>query len=370
MTGTMLRWGVIVAGALTLASCAGRVATAPTGQPATAGGSGETVAATTARGEATAEARASETALPPTDVTLMLDWVPNTNHTGIFVAQEAGYFADAGLEVKIIQPGEVLAQAAVASGAADFGVDFQEQVTMARADDRPLVSIAAIIQHNTSGFAARKDLGVNSPRDWAALRYGSFASPFEAPTLKALMTCDGGDFARLSIVDTGFADPLALLSEKRIDLAWIFYGWQGIQAARQGVDLDVVMMADQFDCVPDYYTPILITSEDTIARRPEVVRAFVGAVARGYRFAIDHPDEAAEALLRAAPELDRDLVRESQAWLSPRYAADAPRWGEQRREVWAAYARWMADNGVVNAMIDVDGAFTNAFLPAEGQRSP
>src|SRR3990170_1288263 len=98
-----------------------------------------------------------------TPVTLMLDWVPNTNHTGLFVAQHEGYFVDEGLQVEIVQPGEVYAEQAVAGGAADFGVSFQEQVTLARADDVPLVSIAAILQHNTSGFAARGGLGAQNP---------------------------------------------------------------------------------------------------------------------------------------------------------------------------------------------------------------
>jgi ABC-type nitrate/sulfonate/bicarbonate transport system substrate-binding protein len=299
----------------------------------------------------------------PAEVTLMLDWVPNTNHTGIFVAQEKGYFEEAGLDVEIIQPGEVFAQQAVVSGAADFGVDFQEQLTMARADGVPIVSIAAIIQHNTSGFASRAALGVESPAGWEGLRYGSYGGPFEEPTLRMLMECDGGDFGKLEIVNTGFADPLALLAEEQTDLAWIFYAWQGVQARQQGIDLNVVMMADWLDCIPDYYTPIFIASEQTVAERPEVVRAFLEAISRGYSFAIEHPDEAADILLKAAPELDEALVRESQAWLSPRYQADAPRWGEQKLSVWEDYAGWMAENGIIAGPIDAQAAFTNEFLP-------
>ncbi|OGO13449.1 MAG: ABC transporter substrate-binding protein, partial [Chloroflexi bacterium RBG_13_68_17] len=221
-----------------------------------------------------------------TPVTLMLDWVPNTNHTGIFVAQSRGYFAEAGLQVNIIQPGEVYAEQAVAAGAADFGVSFQEQITLARADAIPLVSIAAILQHNTSGFASRAELAAQSPADWAGLRYGSFGSPFEEPTLRVLMTCDGGDFSRLEIVETGFADPLSLLAEDQTDLAWIFFGWQGLQAEQLGIDLNIVMMQDWLDCIPDYYTPVLIASEATIAERPQIVRAFLQAVSRGYQEAI------------------------------------------------------------------------------------
>jgi ABC-type nitrate/sulfonate/bicarbonate transport system substrate-binding protein len=297
------------------------------------------------------------------EVTLMLDWVPNTNHTGIFVAQAQGYFEDAGLTVDIVEPGEVFAEQAVSAGAADFGISFQEQVTIARSDDVPLISIAALIQHNTSGFASRSELGVSSPKDWEGIRYGSFGSPFEEPTLRVLMECDGGRFNELEVVDTGFADPLALLSESQIDLAWIFYAWQGIQAELQGLDLNLVMMSDWFDCIPDYYTPILITNENMIQEQPETVRALLAALTRGYQFAIEDPSAAGDLLLDAVPELDRELVQASQAWISPRYQADAARWGEQRLEVWQAYADWMLENEIIVDAFQADQAMTNEFLP-------
>ncbi|MBL8046344.1 MAG: ABC transporter substrate-binding protein [Anaerolineales bacterium] len=298
-----------------------------------------------------------------TKVTLMLDWVPNTNHTGLFVARDKGYFAAEGLEVEIIQPGEVFAEQAVASGVADFGVSFQEQVTLARADNVPLVSIAAIIQNNTSGFASRATLNVQSAAQYAGLKYGSFGSPFEAPTLKALMKCAGGDFSQLQIVETGFSDPLALLSTEQIDMAWIFYGWQGVQAEQQGIPLNYQMLADHTDCIPDYYTPVIIASEKTIAERPAVVRAFMKAVSRGYVFAIENPTEAGDVLLKAAPELDATLVQASQAWLSPRYQAEAARWGEQKQSVWETYAAWMQTQGIITQPLNAGQTFTNEFLP-------
>ena len=298
-----------------------------------------------------------------TKVTLMLDWVPNTNHTGIFVAQQKGYFKDAGLDVNIIQPGEVYPEAAVASGSADFGISFQEQVTLSRAQDVPIVSIAAIIQHNTSGFASLASRNVTRPRDFAGLTYGSFGSPFEKPTLDSLMECDGGDPGTLKIVDTGYSDPVALLAEHQIDLAWVFYGWEYFQAKEQGLDLNMVMMKDYTSCIPDYYTPVVIASEDTIAKRPEVVRAFLKALSEGYDFAIENPSEAADILVQAVPELDAKLVQDSQAYLSKQYQADAPRWGEQQLSVWQNYTDWMVKNGVIDKPIEADKAFTNDFLP-------
>lgn len=299
----------------------------------------------------------------PARVTLMLDWVPNTNHTGIFVAQAEGYFEQAGLQVEIVQPGEVFAEQAVAGGGADFGISFQEQVTLARADQVPIVSVAAIIQHNTSGFASPAALGADRPAEWEGLRYGSFGSPFEEPTLRVLMECDEGDFAQLQVVDIGFTDPLALLDAGRIELAWIFQAWQGIQAEQQGIQLNTVMLQDWFACIPDYYTPVVIADERALAEDPQLARSFLLALSRGYTFAIQDPERAAEILLEQVPELDPELVRASQAWLSPRYQAEAPRWGEQQLAVWQGYSEWMVERGILAQPIEAAAAFTNDFLP-------
>jgi ABC-type nitrate/sulfonate/bicarbonate transport system substrate-binding protein len=298
-----------------------------------------------------------------TPVTLMLDWVPNTNHTGIFVAEAKGYFKDEGLDVRIIQPGEVYPEAAVVGGAANFGISFQEQVTLARADNIPIVSIAAVLQHNTSGFASLAELNITGPADFEGLRYGSFGSPFEIPTLKVLMRCAGGDFTELEIVNTGYADPLALMAEKKVDLAWIFYGWQAFQAEQQDIDIHVLMMKDWFDCIPDYYTPVVITSEEFISSMPDVVRNFIKALSRGYEFAVENPDDAADILIAVVPELDPELVRLSQNWLSKYYRAEASRWGEQKESVWQGYSDWMVDNGILQTSISGKDAFTNEFLP-------
>jgi ABC-type nitrate/sulfonate/bicarbonate transport system substrate-binding protein len=297
------------------------------------------------------------------DVTLMLDWVPNTNHSGLYVAQANGYFESVGLSVQIIEPGEVYAEQAVVSGLADFGISFQEQVTLARGDEIPIVSIAAIIQHNTSGFASRASLAADRPEKWAGLTYGGFGSPFEEPTLKVLMQCDNGNFEDLEIVNVGFSDPLALLAEEQIDLAWIFFGWQGTQADLEGIELNLVMMEDWFDCIPDYYTPVLIASEETIQNQPATVSAFLEAVAQGYSYAIENPEGAADILLEAAPELGEELVRVSQQWLAPRYTADADQWGVQKLQVWQDYADWMTEHGIITTTIDAGKAFTNEFLP-------
>lgn len=305
-------------------------------------------------------------AQPLTEVKVMLDWTPNTNHTGLFVAQEKGYFAEAGLNVQLLPPGDTLVEQIVGLGTVNFGVSYAESLTYSRANDLPVVSIAAVIQHNTSGFAAiQAQHRLKTPGDLNGLRYGAFGSPLEQPMLEVLITCTSANAANVQMINVGYVDPLPLLERDQIDFVWLFYGWDGIRAELAGLTLDTLMLKDYTQCVPDYYTPILITNEAMITTQPEVVRAFVAAAARGYAFAIENPAEAADLLLKAAPDLDPALVRASAAWLATQYQADAPRWGEQRREVWAAFVGFMLKHKLIEGALEVDSIFTNDFLPGQ-----
>jgi ABC-type nitrate/sulfonate/bicarbonate transport system substrate-binding protein len=299
----------------------------------------------------------------PTPVVAMLDWFPNTNHTGLYVALDKGWYAEEGLEVEIVEPaeGSTLVQV-IAAGQADFGISYQEEVSHARAEDIPIVSIAAIIQHNTSGFASPEDRGITRPKDFEGKRYGGWGSPIERAVLDVLMGCDGGDVNEVEFIDIGWADYFTVV-RRDVDFAWIFYGWTGIEAELRDMPLNTVMLSDWSDCVPDYYTPVIITSEQNLAEKPDLVRSFMAATARGYEFAIDNPAAAADILVKHAPESNPDLVRRSQEWLRSHYQADAARWGEQKLEIWQGYADWMADRDLLPRDIEAEKAFTNEFLP-------
>ena len=192
--------------------------------------------------------------------------------------------------------------------------------------------------------------------------FRSFGLPIERQVLDVLMRCDGGDVNKVSFVEIGASDPLTAI-QRDLDVVWIFEGWEGVEAQLRGLPVNLVRFGDWTECLPDYYTPVIIASDDTVAKRAEIVRRFLAATAQGYRFAIEHPEEAAEILIKAAPEANPELVRQSQAWLSPRYQADAPRWGEQKLSVWQGYAEWMASRGLLPKAIDAAKAFTNDFLP-------
>ncbi len=148
---------------------------------------------------------------------------PNTNHTGIYVAKELGYFQEQGLEVDILQPGQNVTDQIVATGKSEFGVSYQENVIRARSENIPLVSIAAVIQHNTSGFASLKKAGIKSPLDFEGKRYGSWDSPSELAILRATMEKYGADFNKVTVI-SGIYDFFSTIG-KDADFEWIYDGW-------------------------------------------------------------------------------------------------------------------------------------------------
>ncbi|CAN7557486.1 ABC transporter substrate-binding protein [Paenibacillus sp. LjRoot153] len=300
-----------------------------------------------------------------TDVKVVLDWTPNTNHTGLYVAKDQGYFEQEGLNVQIIAPGEGGADTMIASGAAEFGVSYQESITQGRIQGVPLVSIAAVIQHNTSGFASPVAKNIKTPKDFENKSYGGWGAPSESAMIESLMQSEKADATKVKMVNIGDADYFTAV-KRDIDFAWIYYAWTGVDAELRGEPLNMIYLNKYSDKL-DYYTPVLATNEKMISSKPEIVKAFVAAASKGYQFAISKPEDAANILIKAVPDLDPKLVAASQKWLSPRYQDDAARWGEQKKIVWEKYATWMLDHKLLEKKLDVDAAFTNTFLPGSSK---
>jgi ABC-type nitrate/sulfonate/bicarbonate transport system substrate-binding protein len=294
-------------------------------------------------------------------VTVLLDWFPNTNHTGLYVAREQGFYESEGLQVDIVQPSEGGTEQLIAAGQGDFGISYQEGVTAARSENLPVVAIGAVIQHNTSGFASPLEKGIRTPDDFEGKTYGGWGSPAETALIKALMGKYNADFEKVKMLNIGEADFFTSV-KKNVDFSWIFYGWTGIEAELRNMDLNFIKLRDEDESL-DFYTPVIIAAEDMLENNPELVKKFMRATAKGYEFAIDNPEEAAGIFLKSVPELNEDLVKASQEYLSAEYRSDAPRWGEMKPKVWENYANFMFTNDLIEKQIDAEQAFTNDFLP-------
>lgn len=297
-------------------------------------------------------------------ITFVLDWTPNTNHTGLYVAQEKGFFEEAGLEVEIQQPPEDGAEVLVASGKADFGVSFQDSMAAALVGDDalPITAVAAVIQHNTSGIISRAGEGMDRPKGMEGHSYATWNGAIELATLKQVVEADGGDFSKVTQIPSTVTDEVSALKTKSVDSIWIFYAWAGVKTELEGLDTDYFEFAE-IDPVFDYYTPVIIANNDFLKEHPDTAKAFMKALSKGYEFAIQNPEEAADILCKAAPELDKELVVASQKYLAEEYQAEAEYWGYIDADRWNNFYKWVNDNKLIEGEIPLDIAFSNEYLP-------
>lgn len=296
-------------------------------------------------------------------LTLVLDWTPNTNHTGIYVAMEKGYFAEEGIEVSVVQPPEGGAEVLVASGKAEFGISFQDTMAPAIIGEEALdiTAVAALIQHNTSGIISRKGEGMDRPRGMEGKSYSTWNGSIEIAMLDNVVTADGGDFSKVELIPSTVTDEVSALTTKSTDSIWIFYGWAGVKMELEGIETDYFAFKD-INPVFDYYSPVVIANNDFLAEESEYAKGFLRALKKGYEYAIDNPEEAAKILCDNASELDYDLVVASQKYLAKEYKAEVEQWGYIDPVRWNGFYNWLNDEGLVEEAIPENTGFSNEYL--------
>lgn len=300
------------------------------------------------------------------EITFCLDWTPNTNHTGLYAAIDKGYFEEAGISVKVVQPPEDGAASLVGAGKAEFAVEFQDTLAPALIGDAalPVTAVGAVLQHNTSGVISLKEKGIDSPGKMEGHTYATWDSPVEQATLKQVVEDDGGDFSKVEMIPSTVTDEVTAFKQDSVDSIWIFDGWAGVACRLAGLDTNYWNFRD-IDEVFDYYTPVIIANNQFLENDPDTAKAFMEALSKGYTFAAENPDEAADILIAANPELkdSEELVKESQKYLSKYYIDDAEKWGVIDPDRWNAFYGWLNDNDLVEEPLAKDIGFTNDYLP-------
>lgn len=296
-------------------------------------------------------------------IRIVLDWTPNTNHTGLYVAQEKGYFKDLGLDVEIMQPPEGSTTQLVAAGGAEFGISFQDTLAKAYASDTPLpvTAVAAILQHNTSGIISLKDEGIDRPSALCGHSYATWEDPIELAIIKQIVEADGGNYDDIELVPNTVTDVVTAL-QTDVQSVWVYKAWDGIATEVAGLDTNFINFADYGEEL-DYYSPVLIANNDYLENNPDQVKKVLEAIEKGYEYAIDNPEEAADILLEAAPENSEELVKASQEWISRQYKAEVSQWGYINPERWNKFYDWLYENNLVDQKIEENFGFTNDYLP-------
>ena len=294
-------------------------------------------------------------------VTFLLDWTPNTNHTGIYVALEKGFYNEIGIDLEVLNPPEESTTALVAAGKANFGISFQDTMAMAmnENEDFPIMAVAAIIQHNTSGILSLKEKGIDSFKNLEGKTYATWDNALEQATIKQVMENEGGNFEKVNLYHSTVTDAVSAI-QTNVDAVWVFEAWDAMNAKVNGLDYNFIKFKDVEPAL-DFYTPVILSSEKYLQENEETAKKFLQATKKGYEYAIENPEESAEILHKYAPEYDVNMLIESQKYLANEYKAEVEKWGYINANRWNNFYNWAYEKGIITKDLTNKG-FTNNYL--------
>ncbi len=286
----------------------------------------------------------------PKGASLVLDFTPNAVHSGIYAAQAQGFYREAGVDLKIHQPGESTdAPKLLAAGRTDFAILDIHDLGIARERGLDLVGVMPIVQRPLAAVIARGDGPVHSPRDLEGHTVGVTGLPSDEAVVDSEVSADGGDPARVEEVTIGF-NAISSLAAAKVDAATGFWNAEGVELQRQGVPIRIFKV-DRYGA-PPYPELILTTTRHTLDTDPGLVSSVVDSTRRGYAFTERHPAQGLGDLLAADPALDRADQAAQLRVLLPDLHPD-PFDPAVLRE-WAA---WDLEHGLIKRPLDVNAAF-------------
>ncbi|PSC72392.1 putative WD repeat-containing [Micractinium conductrix] len=319
-------------------------------------------------------------------VKIALDWTPNTNsHAGLYIAKAQGLFAAKGLDVTIVSPHtddyKVTPASRVESGEALLAIAPSESVisynTWPQADrPRPkLRAVAATLQQDLSAICTLASSGIDRPAKLEGKRYASYAARYEGRIVQELIKADGGsgDYQELALPMLGVPHTL---ETGEADATWVFLGWEGVQADRQGLNLNTFKLGDYG--IPYGYSPVLLAHPDAISSQGDTLRAVLAAAAEGYKYAAAHPEEAADLFISAVaaehpqglPQpLDREVAVASLKLVGPAMLAGDGRWGVMEQGRWDAFLDWLSTHGLLTTKVQSRQAKDGVSTTLDGLRA-
>lgn len=296
---------------------------------------------------------------PLTEVTLAMGYIPNVQFAPYYVAVEKGYFAQEGIKLNFDYGLESDLLKLVGTNQLQFVIGSGDQVILARSQGLPVVYVMNWYRKFPVAVFSLKDIA--KPQDLAGKKVG-IPGLFGASYIgwRALAYATGLDEKSVQLEPIGFTQAESVATGK-VDAAVGYAMNEPVQLRQQGLQPKVIRIADYIDLVANG----IVTNEQTIAQKPDLVRGMVRASLRGLQDTLKNPEEAFELTLKYAPEAGKQrdaqmaVLKESLAfWQSERPGHTDPK-------TWEDSQKFMKQVGLLQAETDVKKMFSNDFLPKE-----
>ena len=295
---------------------------------------------------------------------LTLDFYPNPDHAGIYMAQKLGYFEEAGLDVGIRTPADPAAPIKLLSaGQTDLAISYEPEVLLAHEEDLGVIAVGALVDRPLTSMIWLKKSGIGGVGDLRGKTIATAGIPYQDAYLKTILARANLTPSDVKVVNVGFGLLPAIVGGKAEAMLGGFRNVEGVDLRLRGKD-PVITPVDRLG-VPRYDELVLVAQRQRLEQDPEPIRLFLAALARGTAAAAKSPQAATEALLEANPDLDPKLTRAEVAATLP--LLDPPRHGRPYGYMapgrWTEFAGWMRDNALVSTMLPPAAVLSNAYLP-------
>ncbi len=294
---------------------------------------------------------------------VMLDFVVNPDHAGIYMAEEQGYFEDAGLDVTLRVPADPAAPIKqVAAGQVDLAISYEPEVVLARDQGLDVVAVAALVNGPLTSLISLPDAGIEEPADLEGGTVVTAGIPYQSAYLQTILEGAGVDPDSVEEVNVGFNLQPPILSGRAEAMLGGFLNVEGVQLEAEGEDPRVVPV-DELG-VPPYDELVLVADGERVREDPGQIEDFIAALARGTEEAVADPAAATDAIVTAGDRLDAELTREQIDATLPLLAAEPGRpYGYMDPAEWQAFGNYLEAEGQTEAAPNADELLTNDLLP-------
>jgi putative hydroxymethylpyrimidine transport system substrate-binding protein len=296
------------------------------------------------------------------EVSLALDWYPNSNHAGIYSAIEEGFFKEENITLEIYTPSDPTAIiSAVASGRDDFGLSYHPDILQAQSAGLEIVSILSISQHPLNSIMTLKNQNIQNPMDLNGKVIGYPGIPSNKAMLETVLENQGIDINDVETVDVGFELVKALVSGSVDAIIGAYWTHESIVMELQGYDIEIMKLEEWG--VPDYYELILITNRKFLDENENEVEKVVNSFKKGYEFAIDNPNKSIDSLIKIAGEeiVEEDVERKGIQLLIPVWESKGNPFGYQEKSKWEETYEWMYKNNFLEKELEIEKLYYSKY---------